>query len=274
MDIIQSYFLNKTQSLNKENAIARSQMDLVSDMAMLSCQLFKKHGYTTVLYTSKSLIDYFKSHPYDSILTIDEEEYSSIVQDDFWSGTKLVVCSKHNNNYLHVDTDLFLIEDALSDYKTSKFLTLHEEPWIHNAINIDRLLCKNVFNVNPIHSYNCGIFGGSSYKIINNNIQEILGFITKKRKTINDILKNELSNPASEHWIRSVFIEQILLISKIIQNVNISSVVDSSQCKVWWDVPELIRQKNIIHLWTYKDPIHYCLGLDNLIKYMTKYYIN
>jgi hypothetical protein len=95
--------------------------------------------------------------------------------------------------------------------------------------------------------------------------------ITQKEH-INKIIEEGLLHPINKDWVRSVFIEQMLLISKIKQNLKISTVIDASSCDVWWTVPELLKRKNIIHLWTYKDGIHYCLDINNLIKYMTKYY--
>lgn len=271
MDTIHSYFLNDTFSA-KENNIARSKLDLVSSMSMLSCKFLKKHGYTTILYTSQSLVPIFKNHPYDDIITIDEHEYDYIIQDHFWSGTKLVACSKHNNPYFHIDTDLFLIEDVLSDHLNDKFVTLHEEPWTVPNIDINFDLCNYIFNTTELECYNCAVFGGSDPATINHHIKNILLNTIAKKSHIDTILKKELINPHNKDWIRSVFIEQMLLTGKIKKNIGISTVVDASECDVWWAVPDLLKAKNIIHLWTYKDPIHYCMGIDNLIKYMTKYY--
>lgn len=271
MDLIQSYFLNDKISA-KENNIARSKLDLVSNMSMLSCKFLKKHGYTTVLYTSQSLVPIFKNHPYDDIITINEYEYESITQDHFWSGTKLVACSKHKNPYLHIDTDLFLIEDILSDHLHSECLTLHSEPWTVPNIDIDFNLCNYIFNINELECYNCAVFGGSNFNIINNTIKNTITQILSYKLYINYVLGKALNNPISKDWIQSVFIEQILLVSNIKKELNISTIIDASECDVWWKIPELLKSKNIVHLWTYKDPIHYCLDINNLIKYMTKYY--
>lgn len=268
LDVIQSFFVN-TETHNN----TRASTELVSSQARLSCKFLKKYGYTTVLYTSKDLLKHFKNHPYDSIITLDQEEYEYITKNNFWSGTKLVCCEKHNNPYVHIDIDLFFIEDVLSDHMNSDVIFLHKEPWIIDELKINASLCQQKFDIQLVNSYNAAVLGGLNYTVLKNNLQIILNYAKNQFTDLNDIIKENLNLPQYRNWIFSVFLEQMLLPCGILKNIpNISTVIDTSKCKSHSEVFPILRKNNIIHFWFTKSTLHGVLGIDNLVNYMTKYY--
>ena len=267
MDVIQSYFVN-TETHNG----TRASSELVSSQAMLSCKFLKKYGYTTVLYTSKDLLPKFKNHPYDAIITLDPSEYEYVTKNHFWSGTKLVCCEKHNNPYVHIDTDVFFIEDVLSDHINNNVLFLHEEPWVLKNLKIDKSLCKDKFNVQLCNSHNGGVFGGTNHQVLKNNLRIILDYIKNKSSDINDIIKEDIKIPYND-WVFSVFVEQVLLPSNLLKDIDkISTMIDTSECKTPGDVFTVLRKNRIIHFWFTKSVLHGVIGINSLIDYMTKYY--
>jgi len=270
MDVIQSYFVN-TKTYNNTRTIT----ELVSAQAMLSCKFLKKYGYSTILYTSNDLLKYFQSHPYDDIITIDLAEYEYITKNNFWSGTKLICCEKHPNPYVHVDIDLFLIEDVLSDHINNDIIFLHEEPWMMSDLKLDNALCAEKFNVQLVNSYNAAILGGSNYALLKSNLNLILHYAKNQYSDVNNIIKENLKLSQYKHWLFCVFLEQILLPNNMLKNVpNISTIIDTSKCKNNTEVFSILKKNNVVHLWYLKNFIHYIIGIDNLIKYMTKYYFD
>jgi hypothetical protein len=267
MDIIQSYFDNKKCDI-------RQNMSLVPEQANISCKLCKKHNYTVVLYTSKNLQKFFKHIPYDDIILIEDDEYLDIIKYNFWSGTKLVACNKHKNPYLHLDTDLFLIENVLADKISSNFLVLHSEPWLKNYLKLDQELCQKIFNldVTTTNSYNCGIFGGQQWNQINSIISNVLGKTTVFAEQIQNIVAKHLNTP-DKNWITSVFLEQIITVNLIKDDLKtISTIINTDKCKEYMNVYEILQNNNIIHLWLLKNCVHKALNIQTLMRYMEKYY--
>lgn len=267
MDIIQSYFVN-TETHNN----TRAATELVSSQAMLSCKFLKKYGYTTVLYTSKDLLTVFKNHPYDAIITLDQSEYEYVIKNNFWSGTKLICCENHPNPYVHVDTDLFFIEDVLSDYINDDIIFLHEEPWVISNLKIDLPLCQDKFNIELCNSHNGSVLGGANHQILKNNLVIILDYIKNQSSDINNMIKEDLEL-LHNNWIFSVFVEQMLLPSYLLKDINkISTIIDASECTSAGDIFSILRKNKIVHLWFTKSTLHGVLGINNLMNYMTKYY--
>ncbi len=263
LDVIQSYFVN-----TKTDNYTRTNTDLVSRQAMLSCKFLKKHGYTTVLYTSKNLLTHFKNHPYDEIIIIDPSEFDYVTKNHFWSGTKLICCEQHPNAYVHIDIDLFLIEDILSNCKNCDFIFFHQEPWV-DYLKLDTDLYKQLFDSKNIKMYNAAIIGGYNYGLLKTILQNTLYSVKNQSDEINRIIKQNLESNLTSNWIFSAFVEQILLPNKLPQ---VSTVIDASECKSLNECLLLLKQHNVLHLWYNKCFLDSVIGIDRLIQYMEKYY--
>jgi hypothetical protein len=264
MEIIQSYFSNLSNNI-------RSNISLVASQSLVSCKFLKKHKYTVVLYTSPDLKDSFKENPYDDIICIDEDEYKDIIKNNFWSGTKLVSCCKHERPYVHIDIDLFLIENILADKINTGLITLHIEPWIKNILKVDHALYSKIYNTqtSELDSYNCAVFGGSDTQIINNAIKRTISTTINNLDTFDSGLVNHINTPDSS-WVKSVFIEQMVLIDSI--PIPPTTLIDTFHCKNFWDVFSVLKQSNIIHLWMLKSCVSQSIGVDRLMALMNNYY--
>lgn len=264
LDVIQSYFVN-TQTDN----YTRTNTTLVSHQAMLSCKFLKKHGYTTVLYTSKDLVTHFQNHPYDDILTIDSSELGYVTKNHFWSGTKLVCCEKHPNPYVHIDLDVFLIEDIIRDHTSNNFIFFHEEPWMISSLNLDIPLCDKLFGIKPTVSYNAAIMGGKNQNLLQQHLQKILNLVKNQSDDIKVALKDNLESKQNSNWAFSVLIEQLLFPNSL---PNVHVLLDTKECQNHTSVMPVLKKNNILHLWYAKPFFNETIGIERLMQYMTRYY--
>lgn len=255
----------------------RSNTELVSEQALLSCKFLKKHKYTTILYTTQILKDtLFNNHPYDNILVIDDELCHTFSKINFWSGSKLIACELTKEPYFHIDIDLFLIEDIVKSILDQPLFAFHVELWVqthYNSINKEELIQNYNIDMSSDFVYNCAIFGGKSYLEINKTISTILAKISKENNEIDRLLRS--IRRCHNEWKKSVFIEQLLLVNHIRKNMNLDivpTVIDTSLAKSHHDAFEKIKQSNVLHLWIGKNALDNHLGLSNLIKYIDKYY--
>ena len=260
----------------------QSELDLIKAQAELSCKFLKKHGFTTVLYTTQSLKDrLFIDCKYDQILSFTEKEehlirrYSEL---DFWASPKLFACKSINEPYVHFDIDLFLIENHLVKYLDLPFFAFHEETFMkhmYGGLNRDILEKGFQLDMNNETVYNCAIFGGIDFNTINNEIIETLNFIDLQNQLIDELIAAIEQPTKRNKWKKTVFIEQLLLINNIRKKIGlprVPTIVESSKANNHADIFKILQHKNILHLWIHKGLIHETIGLNRFLSMLDKYY--
>jgi hypothetical protein len=267
---IHSFFKNTTD--------IRSDIEITAKQANLSCKFLKKHKFTTILYTDKSCIDSFKYIPYDDIIILDISSIQPNIPQDFWSASKLISCSVTNEPYIHVDVDLFLIENCLEEYGDKDFFVFHNESWIKEKLYNEHLNKINqYFNYidNNSLAYNNAIFGGKQYNIINQQINTLIDSIIINNTIIDEILFAK--KPRKENdGAKSVFIEQYLfnnLMKEALQTSVIPLILkESISCKNSKEIYAIMKQYKIIHLWIQKYAINHVIGLNEFLDMLEKKY--
>lgn len=259
----------------------RSDLKLAIKLADLSCKFLKKHGYTTVFCVDKKLINIFKHIKYDEFIFFDENIIDYYKIKNFWSVTKLLACLNIQESFLHIDTDLFLIENCLQSSLKEKFLTLNQE--FYAAGFFRKHLKDNYFlktlKLENANMYNCSIFGGQEFEKINHCIKFILNDINDKKSLFEDLLENlEKKQPGDS----AMFYEQLYLIKHIADVLNLKSnklnleriptVVNTSLCRGPEQVFKILKQNKILHLCCKKEFIDDFIGLEHFLDLLEKYY--
>lgn len=268
MLIIQSLFPNTLISNKEYHGLAKQ--------AMLSCRFLKRHGFRVILYTSSNLRDkLFANSKYDEVLCLKQDLYATAIVDNFWSGTKLLACSLTKEPYLHVDTDIFFIENVLSEFISERFITFHKEPWM-DRIYFDGSPKSNIIRSQfelpeSVKTYNCAVFGGNEYEFINSCASSVLHEVRTNRDALNLALKLPENEP---YWRRSVFLEQIYFSNMVAAGLGLQpkQVLDLEESLGIHGVCKAMRTKGVVHLWFFKDALDSFVGSEIFADMMEKYY--
>ena len=260
MIVVQSYFNNKFSQTKRFEKHIYAQ-------AKLSVQLLKKHGYNVVLFTDDPLLEQITY--YDEIKHINIQEHN--MPQNFWSSGKLIACSLLNEPYIHIDIDLFLIENVIADYINHNFFCLHNEPYVTYFEKIidsipDFIVDRLLLDKQNLQCNNMSIFGGQS-SLINSLINKVLDTAKNNYIDINQIL---LPLPQS-NWKNAVFYEQVLLTNSYLIKPNpiYNFCHDFNNNKVY----EQLRKIGVHHLWFKKQYIDKKIGLENYINHLEKKYL-
>jgi hypothetical protein len=261
--------------IGKNESLYRGDIEISAQLANLSNKFLQKHKYTTKLFVDKQSIDLFRKIPYDSIEIIDEEFIQTLPK-DFWAGGKFYACLKTNEPYIHIDLDLFLIENAIQDIiNNSNLFYAYEETWIPSKLNIDRGLLNrifdNIFVDQSIKSYNCSIFGVKDYLTYNKCVNFMYNIIQKNNDSIDQLISKSI-NPNTITWLKPAIIEQIALpnYAKIQFQINKFSTVINPQ--TFEQMNHMFKHINVLHLSSNKHMINSLLGMDRFISMLNRFY--
>jgi hypothetical protein len=242
-------------------------MDL--NMARLSLYFIKKLNYPTCIYLDQKNFNKFDNLKYDEKILLDQSILDKLPS-NVWSLGKLLVFSQIKEPFIHIDFDLFCMQDNFKYFLNEKFLAFHEEPWtdfdiyetdIKHAFSQIELL-KNQ-NINDIKVYNCAAVGGNAIPEINKSAQLVLEYAIKNKDYF--LKRDEFYNSI---WSVSVFFEQLLfmnLVKKLLSS-DVTCILDEKTStekhqpllnlcdKIGVDfIVEEMARKNIIHLWGSKE---------------------
>lgn len=272
MKIIQSFFANDT------SRPLRTNIDIVSKQANISNKFLKKHHYDTILYTDEQSAKYFEHIKYDEIKILNLKEFHIKDKLNFWSITKLLCALSTKENFLHIDLDLFLVENIIANHINEPFVCLHHETWMTQSF-YDQLSTEKIneyFNIDTkkAKSYNFAIFGGTNNSIINNCIVKLNTCVNNHNNNIDKLLtetKNKNCN-----FKKSVFLEQYILPSMISKDLNIDTlpvlITDSMDAKGQIEIRMKLRDQKIIHIWTLKHTLEEFIGMNLFLDMIDKYY--
>ena len=208
------------------------------NMAHISNYLAQKQGYKTILYIESKYKDCFNNIPYSEVVEFDDkilEQFPAIV----WSAGKILAASMETRPFLHIDFDLFILNNTFYDFiKDEEFITYHFEPWWHveteigqkfnkKAIKYFLKKTKGAFNIKhseKLGSYNFAIFGSckkENIKIINGECKSVIEAIIKSKDILDDpkFIKFISKHSFGETGV-TVIVEQVLTIAKIANRLN------------------------------------------------------
>jgi hypothetical protein len=253
------------------NFYKKEDLEYIVKMAALSNFFAQKHGYSTCLFVDEKSEKLFKNIKYDNIQIFDQKIVQHLPK-YIWSSGKILASTMINEPFIHIDFDLFLIENNL--FQNKDFFCAFSEPFV--VINkkilfeISRKLDKKN-SVNRFLSLNCAVMGGKSVEIIKNTGTEIIEFILANKNLLDNY--NVLSNSS---WMLAVIFEQMFFTNLIFKNLKSSYSENLLIQENYKDVKNLennLLKLGINHLWDkrkYKlDSISY---VNNLLEsYYIKY---
>jgi hypothetical protein len=235
------------------------------DMAFISNYLARKHGYTTVLYVNKENKTNFKDIPYSEVIEMDENILQQLPT-TVWSAGKILAASMEKRPFIHVDFDLFILDNQFyNDIKDKDFVTYHCEPWLskktfNNSIKYILKKTNNSFGLKykeDLYSYNFAIFGScksENIPIINKECKFVIENLIKNNKILNDqdfvesIRKNFPNIPEA---VIPVIIEQVIT-SKLIR-LNFKNTYEILKISDSRDSYEAGLKIGLLHLWGSKN---------------------
>jgi hypothetical protein len=234
------------------------------NIAYISNHLAQKAGFQTVLYTDRAGKVLLKDIPYSEVIEMDQSILEQLPH-TMWSAGKILAASMEKRPFVHIDFDLFILNNKFYDIiKDKNFITYHSEPWIDTTqpfIEAARHIDKKTFNilkypnVTPeIISYNFAIFG--SYKpeivnIINKKCEFIIEGLIKHKKILTKhrfIKKLDNYFPELPNMIIPVIIEQVLT-AKLIESEtknDIYTLIDIKSSDASFAAGNNI---GLLHLW-------------------------
>jgi len=276
MLMIHSYFLN--DRINQ----FRNNIPVIAKQAKVSNLCLKKNNHTTILYTDNESFPFFKDIPYDDIKIIDPREFGLPNLKQYWALTKFIPAILTKEPFLHSDIDLFLpnSNSILNDISLdNSIITMHYEPWVHSSLfNIlPSNIIKQVFDIDSSKAqvYNFSIFGGKDIQTIQSAINRLIAGIKNNLQVIDDILMPVRSDPYDRNWRHSVFAEQYILpaiISQIYSKPISVLMPETIGARSQIDVRIMMKQRDILHLWTLKKTIEQWIGLSKMMDILELYY--
>ena len=119
MKAIQSFFLFDDFvpycSENEKKSNRRKQL-LNFYTQLLSCLTITEHYKKPTMYTNQKAYDlYIKDIPYESVVVMD-----NFYGADLWSVNKINVIKQMNDDFIHIDPDVFIFDRLFDDFETSK----------------------------------------------------------------------------------------------------------------------------------------------------------
>lgn len=236
------------------------------DMAYISNYLAQKQGYKTVLYIDKkNKEEFINKIPYSEVVEFDDNILEQLPP-AVWSAGKILAASIETRPFLHVDFDLFILNNKFYDYvKNEEFITYHYEPWWSLKTEIGKIFHKealkyfikntdNAFKLDyskDLDSYNCAIFGSckkENIEIINKECQFIIKALIKSKNIIQnpEFIRHITYNSFKNGGI-PVIVEQVIMIYKIHNKLKShSSIIKINHGK---ETFEEGLKFGLLHLW-------------------------
>lgn len=180
------------------------------EMLKLSNFLSQTHGHYTIFYGDDISLKNFKSIAFNEIHKLNDTRIQEIPK-QLWSISKFFAILNTNEPFLHIDNDVLLFRNINQELLEKGVIYLHDE--FHMDKEVEKFQC--FFNIQPKNgteyinrSYNCGIFGGQNFSIIQEICNEIIEFIIENKNKINNILNSEDSKQF-EPFMPAVLVEQV-----------------------------------------------------------------
>jgi hypothetical protein len=259
----------------------KEEKQLVVKKATLSLKLIQKHNYQSVLFVDKQSKELFAHLPYDEIKII-PSSLTSRVPSHFWSLGKLYAYSKINEPFAHLDFDVFMFEDFLISYKDWPYYAYCKEKWTKSLAypskHLFQIYMPELAKFKELYSYNCCVFGGKNWEVINRAADKTIALILKRKK---QYITHAESNFKSVYktdgilpWYLALLFEQIIFIHFLMEEQNlinfptIAGTKDSID-----DVIRDFKKLKMFHLWgdEMKHVVRTCFGYNTFVEILDAY---
>ncbi len=212
------------------NTVSQSSLE----MAKFSNFLLQKYGFETIFVGDEKSIDFYKPVPYNQVLKLDDR--INHIPETMWSAGKLIALSMMNEPVIHVDFDLFFLNQINIDKINKPIICLHTEK---NLNHIWEGLYKKYISIAPqktlnqeITSYNAALIGGTNINLIKSCANELIDYAINNKDKINQIgnfTKNLITGDADDNI--AVLLEQIWLYQLFkYSNEKISTYLQGDVC--------------------------------------------
>lgn len=268
MKIIQSFaklnvgnvYLDKLNKYDNDFKIG-SETYLLFYSFLLSYLTLKKYCGSVTMYCNRDAYESFiKYIPYDEII-LKENKYDSL---KFWSVYKIDVIEEQTEDFIHVDSDVFIFEDLFKPFINNSKIDMIVQQYVD--ISDKKILYSDA---NLPKNYDFRSVGGGVVGLRKNLIPK---FIQKTKKTINDIKENKLSGDNLELGIKIeelnlylMALEENLKIYDVMFNPNVKYTHLVLETKFNSEYIKLIK-KNIFNNFN-----EYYYLIDNYEKMLKKY---
>jgi hypothetical protein len=178
-----------------KNGMNDEKLKINLEMAKLSNFLVQSHGYKTCFYGDKKSLESFEDIKFNEHHELNDDRFNEI-PDQMWSIGKLFSLLRINEPFIHMDYDIFLFKNFDQDFLNKEVV------FYHNEFHLDPLVeeYQNYFELRPSNtksfinrSYNCALFGGKNFKLIQDICEEIINFIIENKQSINQKLNSKES---------------------------------------------------------------------------------
>ncbi len=220
-------------------------------MAQISHSYVSRLGYETIGFFDKKNINKFDEVRFGEKRILDNNILNKLPQ-NIWSLGKLLVFATIDEPFIHIDFDVFMLENHIKQYENKDLFCFHKEPWrpINHFDYIKNTPLDNKYlNIkNNAECYNCAIIGGSNFKQINDCAKEVLDYIINNKDYLYDLMSYELRH--NDDWSLPVFIEQILFMNICKYKLNLTEIptVFNKQDNID-DIFASMKEKKTYHLW-------------------------
>jgi hypothetical protein len=265
--------------------------DNLNKMAAVSNFYAQKNGHNTILYTDLESYKLLEGVKFSEVRFFKQNTKNLPYQ--FWCGAKMFSMAEMNSPYIHIDFDLFILENKfLEKISEMDFFYLHDEPWVDKMLfgaMINDILSESIspwrpFKKNEFLCRNMALFGSTTYKgteIIKSNAEKILEFVYRNAKMFDTVKTPNFletfslyaAEPGYEFMI-CVLIEQMLMTSLIcdgLEKNKVTKIFDGISSPKMISIEHFKKSINylnkykIYHIWGAKSA--FAPILDYLISY-------
>lgn len=240
MKIVYSYVYNRIQARKVHQYL---------EMAALSNFLVKKHhpDVETIFLGDDEAIKNFKKIGYDHIERLPEYPLKNL-PNELWTMGKLCAMLEINEPFIHMDFDMLLFKPLDKSIFEKDVLAFHREQFvdwqyinIQNILNIKPKECGDI----PVQPYNCGMFGGKSFKEIKFAIETVLNFTIDNSSYLKEVYyKNK---EIFYFFDITVLIEQVWIFQILkVLNQSVHPIVKIDNWYKSYD--EMMEETGYVHL--------------------------
>jgi hypothetical protein len=213
MNIIQSFAEYETGSPYLKNIDSNTKYLMFYSFFLSYLTLKKYYGYVIMYCNDQAYNTFIKFIPYDKIIY---KECKNNVK--FWNKYKADIIGEQQDDFIHVDSDVFIFKDLFKPFIDSKKYDVIAQDIIPQDVNFakhfvpdnkDWLKKNNVFDFNKYDGrcFSCGTIG-LRQKYINN-------YVEKVEKIYNGFIAGKL---ISEDWIDSMITEELSMYLVALEN--------------------------------------------------------
>ncbi len=215
MRIIQSYAqFNEGSPYIKNNGLGEGVIYLNFYTFLLSHLTLKKYyGHVTMYCNESAYNTFIKFIPYDNIIIRNNDN-----DIEFWNKYKVDVIAQQNEDFIHVDSDVFIFDDVFRPFCDSTKYDII----VQDVLSPDLNFVKNFIHKNSLWLLNNGVFNSNIYDdrcfscgTLGLRKEHIEKYV-KMGNLIYDGFKN--NQLYSDSWPKGMILEELVLYMASLEN--------------------------------------------------------